>query len=187
LAAFFLVSGKPIGIGHEKNFPTKQSETRAHPRLSGAHGNAGWPQGHQGPPRQGPRASGALIPASVAGGGVSKPLGFPRSVRLTAASDYRYVFAEPRKAIDRNFVVLYRSGRESAARLGLAVTKKRLRRAVDRNRIKRLVRESFRHAREHLVNLDAVVLVRDGCASRSNAELRASLDRLWQKVASRHS
>ncbi|HFE48197.1 MAG TPA: ribonuclease P protein component [Chromatiaceae bacterium] len=114
-------------------------------------------------------------------------MGFPRSARLTAASDYQYVFADPRKAVDRNFVVLYRPGRESAARLGLAVTKKRLRRAVDRNRIKRLTRESFRHAREHLGSVDAVVLVRDGCASRGNAELRASLDRLWQKVASRHS
>ncbi len=95
------------------------------------------------------------------------------------------MFADPQRLTDRNFVVLYRAGRGHGARLGLAIAKKRLRRAVDRNRVKRLARESFRHWRSRLGSTDVVVLAREGLAHRDNAELRASLERLWQRLAQR--
>ncbi len=111
------------------------------------------------------------------------PQAFPRAARLTDAADYRYVFSDAIKLSDRYFVVLYRPGRGRGARLGLAIAKKRLRRAVDRNRVKRLVRERFRHWRARLGSRDLVVLARDGLAARDKATLSASLDRLFGQVA----
>lgn len=69
------------------------------------------------------------------------------------------------------------------ARLGMAIAKKRAKRAVDRNRLKRLVRESFRGHRQQLGNIDVVVMNRDSAAAASPAELHKSLERLWQQIA----
>lgn len=62
------------------------------------------------------------------------------------------------------------------------MAKKHVRRAVERNRIKRLVRESFRRHRDELAGLDIVVLVRPGIAQAGNASLLASLDHHWERL-----
>jgi ribonuclease P protein component len=51
--------------------------------------------------------------------------------------------------------------------------------AVERNRIRRVIRESFRLEQQHLADLDIVVTARAGVRGSSNAQLRASLQRLW--------
>jgi len=71
---------------------------------------------------------------------------------------------------------------QCGSRLGLAVGKKRIRRAVARNRIKRLIRESFRHHAHLLPALDVVVLCRCD-ATPSNESLRRSLQSHWQRIA----
>ncbi len=67
-------------------------------------------------------------------------------------------------------------------RLGLAISRKVARSAVARNRIKRVVRESFRHWQSGLCALDIVVLGRAGVANRSKQALRAALDTLWMEL-----
>ena len=79
--------------------------------------------------------------------------------------------------------VLARNNSGGVARLGLAISRKNARRAVDRNRIKRVVRESFRQHLELLRGLDIVILGRSGIAGKSNEELRAALDTHWNKLA----
>lgn len=78
--------------------------------------------------------------------------------------------------------MLYRPSGRAEARLGLAVAKKHLRRAVARNRIKRLIRESFRHHRQALAGLDLVVLVKPGIDAADNRSLHASLARHWKRL-----
>lgn len=65
----------------------------------------------------------------------------------------------------------------------MAIARKKVRRAVDRNRIKRIVRESFRHRRQQLHGLDVVVLARPDAATASNADLSKALDGLWLRIA----
>jgi ribonuclease P protein component len=107
---------------------------------------------------------------------------FPKASRLLAADDFRRVFAGPRKSADGCFTVLYRPSAGEHARLGLAISKRRLRRAVDRNRIKRIVRESFRAHRSHLPPVDVVVLAGPRAGARDNAALHASLRRHWERL-----
>jgi len=106
---------------------------------------------------------------------------FPRSHRLLKGADYSRVFQQAHKASDKWFTILARCNDGGSARLGLAVAKKQLNRAVDRNRLKRLIRESFRHHQSELQGLDLVVLVRSGCLQQDNASLFVSLDKLWAK------
>ena len=68
------------------------------------------------------------------------------------------------------------------ARLGLAIAKKHVKLAVDRNRIKRVIRESFRHHRQQISGLDLVVLARAGTAPLTNKQLFSSLEYHWKRL-----
>ncbi|APZ44434.1 ribonuclease P protein component [Acidihalobacter ferrooxydans] len=108
---------------------------------------------------------------------------FPRCVRLTEGRDYRQVYAGAKRSSDQIFAVAWVPGKvEYGARLGLAVSRKCARRAVDRQRIKRIVRESFRQARIRLPAVDIVVSCRVGTARRGNRELRRSLESHWSRL-----
>lgn len=63
-------------------------------------------------------------------------------------------------------------------RLGLIVGKKAAPRAVDRNRIKRLVRTAHRLLAGELVEMDVVVQLRGSPRGRDNAELTRELQEL---------
>ncbi len=63
----------------------------------------------------------------------------------------------------------------------MVFSKKNLKLSVQRNRVKRLVRETFR-TRPDLPALDIVVLSRQGLATLSNAELNPVLTGLWQRL-----
>lgn len=68
-------------------------------------------------------------------------------------------------------------------RLGLIISKKSIKRAVDRNRIKRTIRESFRLCQSRLNGLDVVIMSRAGLGELSGPELRAVLDKHWDALA----
>ena len=67
-------------------------------------------------------------------------------------------------------------------RLGMVVAKKNISKSVERNRIKRLVRESFRHARLQLPGLDIIVLIRRGLDSLPNYVISSKIDALWKDL-----
>jgi ribonuclease P protein component len=67
-------------------------------------------------------------------------------------------------------------------RLGLAVAVRVAGNAVERNRIRRIIRESFRLHQRELPHVDLVVSARPQVRGASGADLRASLVALWKKV-----
>jgi ribonuclease P protein component len=109
--------------------------------------------------------------------------GLSRAARLCASADFSRVFARPRRSVDALFTVLVRSSPAGFARLGLAVSKKQVKRAAVRNRIKRIARESFRQNRRSLGAQDFVVIARAGVAQRSNEAIFASLSSHWQRLS----
>lgn len=63
------------------------------------------------------------------------------------------------------------------------VGKKHLKRAVDRNRFKRLARESFRHHQQLLEGLDIIVLARAGAGRvEDDREIPQLLDKAWRYI-----
>lgn len=108
---------------------------------------------------------------------------FPREARLTEARDFGLVFRRARRSTDPAFSILARSNSVGRSRLGLAISRKCARRNVDRNRIKRLIRESFRHRRQQLPALDYVVMCRPAVLTQSNAELFHALDLHWSRLS----
>jgi len=70
-------------------------------------------------------------------------------------------------------------------RLGMALSRKVVRNAVSRNRIKRVMRESFRHWQARLGALDIVLLGRPGISGQSGKALDAALEKLWEQLIER--
>jgi|SRR5690554_1992361 len=109
---------------------------------------------------------------------------FPRTARLLSSGEFRRVFEQTDFRAPHPFFLLLatQASSQNSARLGLVVAKKNVRRAVDRNRVKRLIRESFRQHRPELPNLDIVVLVRKEAAQAENGQLLMALDKLWSRL-----
>lgn len=108
-------------------------------------------------------------------------LTFPRELRLLAPSQFRAVFEQPVRASTPQITLLARSNNANVPRLGLTVAKKHLKRAHERNRIKRIVRESFRLKQHDLPCWDFVFIAKGGIGKLDNATLFATLDKLWQR------
>jgi putative membrane protein insertion efficiency factor len=129
--------------------------------------------------RAAPKAAPGWRPDRMVGGAC-----FPRRARLTGRNAFAGVFAQPIKSSDRYFTVLARANVLGYPRLGLAISRKVAKSAVARNRIKRIVRESFRH---HQPSAGWTGLCGDGqrlaWRSRSSVVLFTALQRHWRRLA----
>lgn len=81
------------------------------------------------------------------------------------------------------FAIFIRPNGGSVARLGLSVAAKIIGGAVRRNRIKRLVRESFRLHQHELPPVDIVVNARFGARDADNPAITRSLEKHWRAVS----
>ncbi len=109
---------------------------------------------------------------------------YPRTHRLLAAAQYQSVFRHcERKAADRFLTVLALRNSLAYPRLGTTVSIRNAGGAVQRNRIRRLIRESFRQHQDMLAGWDLVVLARAGIGARSNPQLFSALENHWRTIA----
>ena len=110
---------------------------------------------------------------------------FPPQLRLKKPAEYKKVFAKPIKSSDTYFILLAIKNDFHHPRLGLAIAKKNIRKAVHRNVIKRVVRENFRIQQQSLGNIDIVVLARREAVDAPLELLRKSLEKHWLRLVSR--
>lgn len=63
--------------------------------------------------------------------------------------------------------------------MGIAVSKRVAKRAVDRNRLKRIIRESFRRSPVRSLAVDLVILAKAAATAAPNDKLHKALERRW--------
>lgn len=111
---------------------------------------------------------------------------FERRRRLLEAKDFKRVFDDNRfRSSNQSLLILAIKNPPpiKSSRLGIVVAKKNVRRAVDRNRIKRLAREYFRQQIAPLsCAMDFVVLARPGLGGMENSDVRTALGSLFDTV-----
>lgn len=130
---------------------------------------------------------------------------FSKELRLLQAKDYKSVFDHaPLKVSNKTVLFLARPNGENRARLGLVIAKKNVRTAVQRNRIKRIIRETFRHHQLILGGscgkvdnnqdsnhpkggIDIVVLARRGLDQLDNQILAEQFTQLWKRLSKKAS
>ena len=104
--------------------------------------------------------------------------------RISNPKDFRRAFERKRSASDPFLVVHGTENGLAHARLGISVAKKKVRKACDRNRIKRLLREAFRLNKAEIpAGFDFVVVPRGGGLTFEVAT--QALPRLAKAVARR--
>jgi ribonuclease P protein component len=109
-------------------------------------------------------------------------LTLPAQLRLRRKSDFDAAYARGRRVGDGFFTMVAMANELGVARLGLAVAVRAAGGAVARNRLRRLIRESFRLHQRELPALDLIVSARPRAAGAPGAALRASLAALWRKA-----
>lgn len=111
---------------------------------------------------------------------------FTKSARLLNSNDFQTVFNDaPLRASHQYFLLLARQNTLDLPRLGLVIAKKHIRLAVERNRVKRLIRETFRMKQQQLSGIDVIVLARKGMNDLSNTVLIEQLELQWQRLIRR--
>jgi ribonuclease P protein component len=110
--------------------------------------------------------------------------GFSRDHRLLTAAQFSDVFGHSGRLQSRHFILRYRvrENHLKQPRLGLAISRRHARRAVDRNRVKRLVRENFRVLSGQLGPVDLVFVSRPEIVQAENPMLSAEIQKLLRRL-----
>lgn len=112
-------------------------------------------------------------------------LRFTHAQRLTHKSQFDAVYKGGRRISDSYFTMVVRPNAVERPRLGLSIAARSAGGAVNRNRIKRVIRESFRFHQDLLPAVDVVVSVRPGAREADNRMLADKLARCWREVIAR--
>ena len=110
-------------------------------------------------------------------------LRLPPERRMRRPAEFKRAYSSGKRLGNEFFTVNAQPNDLGCARLGMSIAARILRRAVDRNRVRRLIRESFRMHQQQLPSLDIIIGARAGTGKADRAHLRASLDKLWHKIA----
>ena len=106
-----------------------------------------------------------------------KPLSLPKSILLRKPWEYKNVYDRGRRIRGDHFTIIYVSNDNGASRLGISIHG--IKRAVKRNRIKRIIREFFRLNRSFIKPAsDIVFAVRNGFTPDSPTEIKHLVDQL---------
>jgi ribonuclease P protein component len=96
--------------------------------------------------------------------------------------DYSRVFRQAKRIGGGGLTILTVENSVGHPRLGLAIAKKHVKLASQRNRLKRIIRESFRQHQSAFSSIDIVVLSRPGVDPNDSTQLWTALERHWLTV-----
>lgn len=105
---------------------------------------------------------------------------FPKQLKLLKSHEFRRVFADSSRQKGTYFYIHAKPNTLGYPRLGLVAARRQVPRAVDRQRVKRIIRESFRCHQWELPTVDVVVRVRPMAAKARSAELHQCLNKQWR-------
>jgi ribonuclease P protein component len=166
----------PLRGPNEKNIPTEQPTAQAYARLPHSHEQSRRAGSVKATARQGAQTvdgkhSTEAAVLTQAGG----YLRLPRSRRIRKRTEFVRLQRGAGRRAGPRFVVITEVARHGVSRLGITASRK-VGGAVVRNRIKRLVREFFRHYQQQLVpSRDVLVIVRPSAADASCTEVEHEL------------
>lgn len=109
--------------------------------------------------------------------------GYPRELRILNAGGFQQVFDNASlKVPDQHILILARPNGLDHACIGFVLSKKNVRLAVQRNRVRRIIRESFRLNQHNLPPVDIVVLARRGLGDLVSEDLHKLSSKCWSRL-----
>lgn len=120
-----------------------------------------------------------VLPSSKTSAGTR----FTRDQRVRKSADHGRVWKNGKRLYVGPLVVVACIGSTPHARMGTAISKRAFRRAVQRNRVKRLIRESFRQVAGQLPAMDIVISISTRKPMRDESSLLRALDKTWRTLS----
>ena len=105
--------------------------------------------------------------------------------RISVAGEYKQVFRGGQRIKGKYFLLIFYENQNNTPRLGLAISKKYCRLASKRNKIKRIIRESFRKNKDILSGVDVVVLNTLSTHNVTSKILFKSIELQWHQIKNR--
>lgn len=149
----------------KENVPTQQPPPCEKARFQSEDGDQKRPRSIETPPCEGPQTP---------DGSALLSFRLPKAARLKKPAEFRRVYEQGRRFEGRFMTVFILPSENKAHRLGITASKKAIGKAHDRNRAKRLLRESFRLSR---ADLDAISVKYDWVLNARRSLLRVKLDK----------
>ena len=109
----------------------------------------------------------------------------PPHNRLRKKYEFDHVFQTGHRLNSQYFIFIVAPSKSPQARLGVVVSKRKCRFAVDRNRVKRVVREHFRHLKHQLPGVDLVVLLKSPIENSRDLAITKCLEKQFMRLVER--
>jgi ribonuclease P protein component len=158
-------------VNHETHVPTFRRPPQADPRFPRPDEVGRRPQSALGASRQGPRPAHALTSTRPAARGA-------RRYRLTGIGEFDALFRRGRRDEGAYLQLVSAAAAQAPGRVGFVIGKKALPLAVDRNRVRRQLREVLRQARPAIEAYDVILRLKRGCPRAEFRQVAAEAARL---------
>ena len=109
-------------------------------------------------------------------------LKFSSKLKLNNKTLLDHVFTHGKKMSTARFAIFFCSNNLNFSRVGVIISRKNAKKAVDRNKFKRIVREAFRINQHRFSSCDLVVLAYREAGRLTKKELRECLEKQWIKL-----
>ena len=163
---------------HETHVPTFRRQAQAHARFSRPDEERGRPQGSLGTASEGPGPARTLIDRRAAA-----MLRGSRRYRLTGTGAFDTVFRTGRRREGEFLQMICAAAAREHGRIGIVIGKKALPLAVDRNRVRRMLRVCVRNARPGIDGYDLVVRLKKGAPRTAFRSIATEAARLLAAIA----
>jgi ribonuclease P protein component len=108
---------------------------------------------------------------------------YPKQLRLLTARDYNQVFSHSQFKVSGPLGVFIATANQlDHPRLGFVIAKKKVKLAVDRNRVKRVIRDCYRLNQHRLPAIDIVFIARPGLGQKDNLAIQKFSKYAWHKL-----
>ncbi|WP_168895299.1 ribonuclease P protein component [Enterobacteriaceae endosymbiont of Donacia tomentosa] len=106
---------------------------------------------------------------------------FSKKKRLLTSLDFDFVFKNPNKIYSKYFIILSRKNKIKYSRIGIIISKKKIYKTCNRNRIKRIIREYFRLNQHLLCILDYIIIISNKkIINLNNLNFKNYLENIWK-------
>lgn len=112
---------------------------------------------------------------------------FSPQARIRTKDQFQRVFSKRQRLFGQFCVLYYRGNTVKHPRLGVIVSKRNVRKAVARNRFKRVAREAFRTLQQSLPAMDIVIIAKQGAGEKTKQELQRCLNQLLKQLIAQYS
>ncbi|WWO97162.1 MAG: ribonuclease P protein component [Candidatus Dasytiphilus stammeri] len=104
---------------------------------------------------------------------------FPKILRLNNSKKFREIFQINQSLSMREITLFYQKNFLEYPRIGICISKKVIKKAHERNRVKRIIRESFRLHQHYIKNIDFIIIIKQNFINKNNHYIIKILKILW--------